>query len=325
MTKIKFLLFALLCGVLTLQMTSCSSGDDDNNDDGGGNPTVTGITVAKTSTSIQVGKTETLGVSLQPLGVTGNVTWSSSDATVASVNNSGVVTANKVGTATIAAAIGAYSATCTVTVTAEPVVATDNSLTGSDYFVIQMDDVSLTSLGAKVIKDLRPNETDKFLYVWEGTFTAGTPAGANFYGQSAGWPSLVVASVGWSGAGWNVAAASGSVDMTRMATNPGDYYLHIGYKTSQSGRPLAFTVSDADATAKFAIGGDFADNGTSIKSLAAINADGKWHGVDIPVTKLNELGVFFNKAWTDKNIIAVLAGGTAGTTVDLDAIFFYKK
>jgi hypothetical protein len=327
MTKIKFLFFTLLCAVMTLQ-TSCSSGDDSNGDDPIVVPpvvTVTGINLNKTVLSVQVGKTETLGASLLPAGVTGNIVWSVQDPTVATVTNAGVVTGVKAGTTNVVAAIGAFSATCAVTVTAEPVVATDNSLSGSDYYVIQLDDISYAAISGKVIKDLRPDEVNKHLYVWEGTFVPGTPAGTNFYGQSAGWVSLNVTKVGWSGAGWKVDAPYGNIDMTRMFANPADYYLHIGIKTTQAGKSFAFILNDGSVDGKFALGGDFNDNGTIYKSLGAITRDGKWNGIDIPVTELNKLGLNYNKAFTDKNVLAVLAGGAEGTTLDLDAVFFYKK
>ena len=52
------------------------------------------------------------------------VTWTTSDQTIATVSN-GVVTAKKVGTATITAKAGSKTATCVVTV--EP-SSTDNNL-----------------------------------------------------------------------------------------------------------------------------------------------------------------------------------------------------
>lgn len=328
MTKIKFLLFTLLCTFITLQTTSCSSDDssNDNSNGGGTGIALTGVTLDKTALSLKEGETATLGVMLAPVGATGNISWSSSDATVASVSTSGVVTAIKSGTASVVAAVGVLKATCVVTVVGKDVIVTDQSLKGSDYFVIQLDETSFASISAKVAKDLRPDDVNKNLYIWDGTFTGGTPSGTNFYGLAQGWASLVVSgSAGWSGAGWNVNTAFGEIDMTRMFAAPADYYLHIGFKTSQAGRPIAIILNDGNVDGKFAIGGDFNDNGTIFKSLATVTTDGKWNSIDIPVTKLNELGLFYDKPFTNKNVLAILAGGTAGTTVDLDAVFYYKK
>ncbi|HVX41099.1 MAG TPA: Ig-like domain-containing protein [Gemmatimonadaceae bacterium] len=70
-----------------------------------GNPVVHTVTVSPASVNLQVGGTAQLAASVDAdAGVTDRtVTWTSSDATVASVDASGKVTANKAGTATIIA------------------------------------------------------------------------------------------------------------------------------------------------------------------------------------------------------------------------------
>lgn len=80
----------------------------------------TGISLNKTTTSIQRGSTETLTATVTPNNATDRtVTWSTSDASVATVSSSGVVSAVGVGTATITATTNDgtnLSASCTVTV-----------------------------------------------------------------------------------------------------------------------------------------------------------------------------------------------------------------
>ena len=79
---------------------------------------VTGVTLNKTSTSLYVGDTETLTATVQPSDASNQtVTWSTSDASVATVEN-GVVRATGRGTATITVTTvdGGFTATCTVTV-----------------------------------------------------------------------------------------------------------------------------------------------------------------------------------------------------------------
>ena len=81
------------------------------------------ISFNKTSVSLKVGETVTLTATVKPDDATDKtVTWSTSDASVATVND-GVVTAKKVGTATITAKAGDKSATCEITVVATPVTA----------------------------------------------------------------------------------------------------------------------------------------------------------------------------------------------------------
>jgi len=73
----------------------------------------------ETSISLVVGGTETLTATITPSNATNkSVTWSSSNEDVVTVSESGVITAKKVGTATITVktVYGNHQATCTVTV-----------------------------------------------------------------------------------------------------------------------------------------------------------------------------------------------------------------
>ncbi|MBO5280596.1 MAG: InlB B-repeat-containing protein [Clostridia bacterium] len=79
---------------------------------------VTGVTLNKSSATLTEGDTLTLTATVAPTNATNkNVTWKSSDTTVATVSN-GVVTAKKAGTATITVttADGSKTETCAVTV-----------------------------------------------------------------------------------------------------------------------------------------------------------------------------------------------------------------
>ena len=80
---------------------------------------VTKVELNKTSISLSVGKTTTLKATITPSNATNKtITWSSSNSAVASVDNSGKVTAVSVGNATITAkAASGVKATAKVTVT----------------------------------------------------------------------------------------------------------------------------------------------------------------------------------------------------------------
>ena len=81
--------------------------------------TPTGISISQTSLSLEVGGSKTLSATLSPANATGTIAWSSSNENVATVNQSGKVTAVSSGTATITASVqgvSGVSATCSVTV-----------------------------------------------------------------------------------------------------------------------------------------------------------------------------------------------------------------
>jgi uncharacterized protein YjdB len=79
---------------------------------------VTGITLDAASITLDKGKTRTLTATVAPANATNKtVTWTTSDAKVATVSN-GTVTAVDKGTATITAKAGDKTAACTVTVNA---------------------------------------------------------------------------------------------------------------------------------------------------------------------------------------------------------------
>lgn len=82
---------------------------------------VTGVTVSPTSSSVAAGLTVQLSAAVAPSNATNqNVSWSSSNTSVATVNSSGLVTGVTAGTATITAttADGNKTATSAITVTA---------------------------------------------------------------------------------------------------------------------------------------------------------------------------------------------------------------
>ena len=80
------------------------------------NPTDPKLTVSPTTLSLTVGDTST--VTAKAVNIEGDVTWSTDNEGVATVDN-GVVTAVAEGTATITATAGGLSATCVVTVSEE--------------------------------------------------------------------------------------------------------------------------------------------------------------------------------------------------------------
>lgn len=85
-----------------------------------GDVAVTGITLDQTAVTLEKGKTVTLNAAVAPENATHkDVTWTSSQTSVASVAG-GVITAVSKGTAVITAAAGGKTAACTITVEEVP-------------------------------------------------------------------------------------------------------------------------------------------------------------------------------------------------------------
>lgn len=74
------------------------------------------ITLNNSELVLNIGDSDTLAATLQPEGTSGNIEWNSSDSTVASVDDAGLVTAVSAGKTSITATFGDVSATCLVTV-----------------------------------------------------------------------------------------------------------------------------------------------------------------------------------------------------------------
>lgn len=108
------------------------------------------LTLDKTTANITIGGTETLTATSTPsISDTemAKITWSSSDTTVATVEN-GTVTGISAGTATITASIGNINATCTITVTSpNPTTYTITYTDGVDDAVIFEDQTSTVDAG----------------------------------------------------------------------------------------------------------------------------------------------------------------------------------
>ena len=81
---------------------------------------VESVSLDKSNLTLEVGDTNTLSATINPVNATNrNLSWKSSDESVVTVSTSGVVTAKKIGTATITVTTedGNKTATCNISVT----------------------------------------------------------------------------------------------------------------------------------------------------------------------------------------------------------------
>lgn len=327
----KFLAFAAMAAT-TLSFSACS--DDDKDDPKPETPSevkVEKVVLSATSQEIEVGKTFTLTATLEPSNAKGDIEWSSSDENVAKIE-AGTVTAVAKGEAVVTAAVGEVSASCVITVKEADEQEDDQpKLEGSNFYVFQLDETTFNSVSSNVVMDLRTDETSKFLYVWDKTYAAGSTSGKNYFGLAEGWVSLEVGTAGWSGMGLCYGTKEAPFDLSKLNdiyAHPEEYYFHMGIKSTDDANHCLILYGAYGSEAKFGIGGDFVDNGTTYSSVGSFDRDGEWQTIEFPMTKAVEAGIIYPEDWVPtegQNLVAFLSGGKAGTQLQYDAMYIYKK
>ncbi len=142
---------------------------------------VTGVTLDKDSVAdLWVKKTASLTATVAPENATNKaVAWSSSDETVATVSNSGVVTAKKAGetTITVTTADGSFTDTCTVKVEKAPITGAGTQVSPVPYGATEA--VVRAKLTKEVDVTLGQNQewvqlpiNSEFAGDWVGTYSA---------------------------------------------------------------------------------------------------------------------------------------------------------
>ncbi|OUP56919.1 Ig-like domain-containing protein [Pseudoflavonifractor sp. An184] len=175
---------------------------------------VTGVTLNKTSTSLYVGDTEILTATVEPSDATNkNVTWSSDDTSVATVDASGRVTAVSAGTATITVTTedGTKTATCTVTVTVPVTGVTLSQTQASLYYNRTPNTLTLT---ATVAPD---NATNKAV-TWTSSDSAVATVDQNGVVTALARGTAVITAAAADGSG---ASASCTVTVSRYSSGGG--------------------------------------------------------------------------------------------------------
>ena len=204
--------------------------------------------------------------------------------------------------------------------------------TGNLYDVVLLDNASIESLktSGKTVQDLRADDVNRFLYVWDATFVAGDGSYPGVDMQMDGYVSFDVSTIGWSGAGFNIANAA--ADFKHFTDNT---HFHCGLRSTNGIKNVALIIGDGYAfenkndkwsPAKISVGSEaFVDNGTAFPLVGNFDADGEWVAVDITLGQLKKLWPSFNykAGGFGGNILSFLAGGTTGKNISLDAVYFY--
>lgn len=202
---------------------------------------VTGVTLNKTTTSIEAGQSEQLTATVLPANADNkSVTWSSNNTAVATVDNNGNVSALAAGTATITVttADGNKTATCTVTVTAPaaPIDVQSISMKSSTTIAIGASEtltVTYTPADANTNKALTWNSNN--------TSVATVDANGKVTGISAGTATITATTANNKSATCMVTVQA--VSVTSVTLNKTSLSLQIG-----GSETLTATVAPANAT-----------------------------------------------------------------------------
>ncbi|MDO5853416.1 MAG: Ig-like domain-containing protein, partial [Thermoplasmata archaeon] len=127
---------------------------------------IEGLTLSRSTLSMTAGGSSVLTCTVTPSGASGTVTWTSSNTSVATVDQNGVVTALSAGTAVITASAsgGSVTATCTVTVSALQITSITLS---SGTLTIDAGSTSVIS-----VSSVSPSNVTNRTVVWSSSNTA---------------------------------------------------------------------------------------------------------------------------------------------------------
>ena len=335
-----------IIAMAALAMVACNKKDE---------PQPTKLTLNESEISVAVAATFQLTANME-------VTWSTSNAAIATVSASGLVEGIAKGEATITAkAVKSNElAICKVIVTdggITPPPAGDSyadfaQLQGSEYFVFFLQGGAVDYLGSKVLYNFGPNDHmvgdkrqgSRWLYIWANTFGSGTAVGADPFDMTEGWTSLVQnAGTGWAGAGLCVAINDGNNEsgegvaddlaalnlFKTKVTNYNEWYLAMAFKNSSQGAGYEISLIGSNVFDPTKIDpehpeGQGVESGVGKVTLSPA-ATGEWVYIE---KKLSEIpGLEFGDFTTNgSNIITFVATPyMPSTQLDLGYAFIYKK
>ena len=253
--------------LLTTNFWSCSKDEEPVPEPTPPVVSVTGVTLNKTSTSIQVGGTETLTATVSPKDAANKkVTWKSSNAAIASVDANGKVTGVKAGEATITVTTedGGKTATCKVTVSDKEIKVTGVKLNKSETSLLVGGNETLT---ATVLPEDATNQN----VTWKSDKPeiATVDANGKVTAVKVGEATITVTTEdGGKTATCKVTVSDTEIKVTGVTLNKTETSIFVG-----GSETLTATVAPADATNKKVTWK------SSNAAVASVDANGKVTGV----------------------------------------------
>lgn len=154
--------------------------------------------------------------------------------------------------------------------------------------------------------DMRPNDLDKHMYLWESTLSGTTETDSPYEGAIY---SKFVVNSGWCGLGF---INDEPVDFSTFAHN--DFILHFAIKTT-AGCPLFIKLES---------GGYPGFGRVNMTGKYDFPRDGQWHRIEIPMSAFYASGLIWKGNTSGKNIFTLISeSSTAGQVISLDAVYFH--
>ncbi|MDB4870326.1 MAG: hypothetical protein JWL97_1330 [Gemmatimonadales bacterium] len=262
-------------------------------------PVVTTVTVSPTSVSLQVGATTPLSATVkdqQGMVMTGQtVTWSTSNATVATVNSSGTVSGVAAGSATISATASGKTGTANITVTALPPVVTTVTVAPPTASIAVGATVALTA----TVKDAQGNVMTGQSVTWSTSNPSYATVNSSglVTGVSAGPATITATSSGKSG--------TASITVTSPPPPP----------------PVVTTVTVSPSTASIVVGATVALSATVKDALGNVMTGQSivWSTSNAAAATVNSNGLVTGIAGGSATITATSAGKTGSSAVTITA------
>ncbi len=243
---------------------------------------VSSAAVSPTSASLYAGNTQQLSVTISPANATNkNVTWSSTNSAIATVNSSGLVTAVSAGTATITATTQDGNKTASAAITVNP----------NTNFTVYFYKPSNWGTGIKI-------------YYWNalptGVLANATWPGVNMTDSGNGWYSYTFTNVNST----NLIFNDGTNQTADLSRNKTGWYMNSTWYDSNPGTGVAVTsVSLSPSSASLNAGGTQQLTPTVLPANAT-NKSVTYSSNNTAVATVNSSG-----------LITAVANGTAAITV----------
>ncbi len=234
------------------------------------------------STNLTVGSTRILSATVLPSNATNkNVTWSSSNASVASVSSTGVVTAVGAGTATITATTvsGSKTSTCAVTSVSATVIPTSVSISGCPGSNMAIGNT------ANLNETVSPSNATNKNVTWSSSNTS-------------------VATVSNTGLVTAVAAGSATITVTTVS----------GSKTSTCGVTVTAPSGNSSVTLRARLTNGSSDdlqlrvNDATVKTWTITSSSFANYTVSVPLS--GNVKVYFPDNGTDMELDYIIVDGT---------------